>query len=56
MQGGNSDTNNACGNVKRIRHFYKWKLKSLSYENLNIGEGINTSIGEEAKKVVMVQG
>ena len=53
MQGGNGDANNACGNIKRIRHFYKWKLKSLSYENLNISEGTNTSVGEEAKKAVM---
>ena len=54
MQGGNSDTNNTYSNTKRIRHFYKQKLKSLSYENLNISKGINTSVGEEAKKVAIV--
>jgi len=56
VQGGNSDANDAYSNAKRIRYFYKWKSKSPSYKNLNISEGINTSVGEEAKKAVIAQG
>ena len=53
MQGGNSDANNTYSNAKRIKHFYKQKSKSLSYENLNIGEGTNINMGEEAKKAAI---